>query len=339
MYKLTTYTELELAHRLTHAYMGKCTAAHGHRYQVEITLASPDLNADRMVIDFKRLKEIVKEQLDDQWDHGFALYKDDPLVPAFEADAHNERFHILPENPTLEYMVKEWYHSIKKAIATLKAEHPEGIAPHARLVSIKASETARNTCEYSEDDEAVDALRSERDARRSERDARVERPKMEVDAAALAPKQASRDVMDGRTVKEKVAALCESTGAYPGVCKAELLNCGGDVASTEENIEYLKAQGLPGDAIPAAQISANAEEIQEIARPEVSAKAVPLNYELQDDEEAYLVAYLPQGYSHPVSGVFATATRGMGMHREFEAILKKRYPDGAIILGFNRIPR
>lgn len=150
MYKLTTYTELEIGHRLMTSYAQKCRHCHGHRYEVEITLGAEELNPDGMVIDFKRLKEIVKQQLDDQWDHGFALHQDDPLCDAFKRDAETSRFHMLPENPTLEYMVKLWYGDIKSAIAELKEKHPEAIAAGARILNIKASETSKNTCEYSE---------------------------------------------------------------------------------------------------------------------------------------------------------------------------------------------
>lgn len=151
MYQLNTYTELELGHRLMTSYAKRCAHPHGHKYCVDICVASEDLNADGMVIDFKRLKEIVKQQLDDQWDHGFALHEKDPLTPAFLADAEHERFHVLPENPTLEYMVKLWYGDLKQAIEDLKAKHPEAIAASARLKYIKASETTKNTCTYSED--------------------------------------------------------------------------------------------------------------------------------------------------------------------------------------------
>lgn len=151
MYKLTTYTELEIGHRLRTAYAGKCLHPHGHRYEVEITIDSPRLNQDGMVIDFKRLKELVKRVLDDQWDHGFALHQDDPLTKAMSQDNETSRFHILPENPTLEYMVKLWFGDLKQALDDLKYKHPESIAVCARLRSIKASETSKNTCEYSED--------------------------------------------------------------------------------------------------------------------------------------------------------------------------------------------
>lgn len=151
MYQLNTYTELEIGHRLMSSYAQKCRHGHGHCYKVDICVVSDGLNADGMVIDFKRLKEIVKQQLDDQWDHGFTLHKDDPLVPAFLADAEHERFHVLPENPTLEYMVKLWYGDLKEALIQLHEKHPEAIAEGARIKYVKASETTKNTCTYSED--------------------------------------------------------------------------------------------------------------------------------------------------------------------------------------------
>lgn len=151
MYKLTTYTELEIGHRLMTSYAQKCRHPHGHVFRVEITVASNTLNGDGMVIDFKRLKEIVKQQLDDQWDHGFALHQGDTLASALKADPENARLHLLPSNPTLEYVVKLWYGDIKQALSDLKEKHPESMAPDLKLLGIKASETTKNTCEYSED--------------------------------------------------------------------------------------------------------------------------------------------------------------------------------------------
>lgn len=142
MYKLTTYTELEIGHRLLTSYAMKCQHVHGHRYEVEITVSADKLNGDNMIVDFKKLKEIVKKVLDDKWDHGFALNKNDPLVPAFKNDAHTERLHIVDFNPTLEWMVKYWYEELNKAF---KEENLD-----IKMYSLKASETAKNTCEYSE---------------------------------------------------------------------------------------------------------------------------------------------------------------------------------------------
>ena len=151
MYQLNTYTELEIGHRLMSSYAVRCRNLHGHKYCVDICVESDGLNKDGMVIDFKRLKEIVKQQLDDPWDHSFTLHKDDPLTPAISQDPTTARFHVLPENPTLEYMVKLWYGDLKEALIELHERHPEAIAEGARLKYIKASETTKNTCTYSED--------------------------------------------------------------------------------------------------------------------------------------------------------------------------------------------
>ena len=113
MYKLTTYTELELGHRLITSYAMKCQHLHGHRYEIEITVSADNLNEDNMIVDFKKLKEIVKEVLDDKWDHGFCLRKDDPMVEFIKNDIHTERLHIVDFNPTLEWMVKYWYEEEK----------------------------------------------------------------------------------------------------------------------------------------------------------------------------------------------------------------------------------
>lgn len=143
MYKLTTYTELELGHRLRTSYAMKCQHFHGHRYEVEITVYSDHLNEDNMIVDFKRLKETVKRVLDDQWDHAFCLKYDDPMVESLMKDEHTERLHIVKDNPTLEWMVKYWYEELNKAFKE------EGL--DIKMYSLKASETAKNTCEYMED--------------------------------------------------------------------------------------------------------------------------------------------------------------------------------------------
>ena len=142
MYKLTTYTELELGHRLRTSYAMKCQHFHGHRYEVEITVSSDHLNEDNMVVDFKKLKEIVKRVLDDQWDHAFCLKEDDPMVEYPKKDEHIERLHIVSFNPTLEWMVKHWFEELNKAF--------KEDALDIRMFSLKASETAKNTCEYTE---------------------------------------------------------------------------------------------------------------------------------------------------------------------------------------------
>lgn len=136
MMELTTYTELEIAHRLMTAYAQKCRSLHGHRYEVEITVTAEQFNADGMIVDFKKLKEVVKTVLDDKWDHGSCFRKDDPMAEVVLASG-SERVHIIDANPTLEWMVQDWATELQKA---LDAECP-GVV----VSMLKASETARNT--------------------------------------------------------------------------------------------------------------------------------------------------------------------------------------------------
>lgn len=137
MMELTTYTELEIAHRLMTAYAQKCTGWHGHRYEVEITVTAQKFNEDGMIVDFKKLKEVVKTVLDDKWDHGACVRADDPLARPLMEDAHHERVHIINANPTLEWMVEHWALELQKAL--------DNFCPGVAVSMLKASETARNT--------------------------------------------------------------------------------------------------------------------------------------------------------------------------------------------------
>ena len=138
MLELTTYTELEIAHRLLTSYAQKCRHLHGHRYEVEITVASPSgLNKDGMIVDFKQLKEVVKEVLDDKWDHGACFNKADRISEFMLRDAERERLHLIDANPTLEWMVGRWVEDLNAAFRAKKID--------LVVTKLKASETAKNT--------------------------------------------------------------------------------------------------------------------------------------------------------------------------------------------------
>lgn len=53
-------------------YDGKCSKLHGHSYKLEVTVAGEiqkEGSERGMVMDFKRLKQIVKETVIDKYDH------------------------------------------------------------------------------------------------------------------------------------------------------------------------------------------------------------------------------------------------------------------------------
>lgn len=243
MLELTTYTELEIAHRLVTSYAQKCRHLHGHRYEVEITVTSKhrSLNKDGMIVDFKKLKEIVKGVLDEVWDHGACFNAADPLAPTLMADYETTRLHIVDANPTLEWMVGTWAHDLQTAFDTAQLD--------LTLERLKASETAKNTVTWTRDcgsEPAVDPDKPKKTWANvpipSARDARVERTKMEVDAAAL--KQASRE--ESRARHEMIRNLSVKTGVGIGTCRKVLMECDWDFAHAHKKLEYLRHEGILG---------------------------------------------------------------------------------------------
>jgi len=88
--------EVAGCHQLSLPYESKCSRLHGHNWTITVFLASREVNAEGMVIDFKRVKEKVHDYLD-----------------------HGNFNDLLPFNPTAEniaaWVVEEfpqWYKAI-----------------------------------------------------------------------------------------------------------------------------------------------------------------------------------------------------------------------------------
>ena len=69
MYKIRTEFEFEAAHQLFLNYDSPCTRLHGHSYRGAVTLASDKLDVNGMIVDFKIVKKLLSEIIDDQLDH------------------------------------------------------------------------------------------------------------------------------------------------------------------------------------------------------------------------------------------------------------------------------
>ncbi len=91
MFELTIITSFSAAHNLRD-YKGACENLHGHNFKVEVAIEAGDAGADGMVMDFKRLKAVVK-RVTDSLDHKY-LNK----IPPFDkenATAENVARHIF----------------------------------------------------------------------------------------------------------------------------------------------------------------------------------------------------------------------------------------------------
>lgn len=112
MYTLQTSADFDSAHFLK-GYDGKCSNIHGHRWLVEVTVTSEDVEEEGqirgMIVDFKTLKEALK-QLVDELDHSLIM-ESGSLREKTKAALDEEGFRIveLPFRPTAENLAKYFF--------------------------------------------------------------------------------------------------------------------------------------------------------------------------------------------------------------------------------------
>lgn len=73
---------IDMGHRVTN-HGSKCRNLHGHRYRIIATCSGgliTEGEQEGMVLDFGFLKSIMMEEIDKHFDHGTALWADDPLL-------------------------------------------------------------------------------------------------------------------------------------------------------------------------------------------------------------------------------------------------------------------
>ena len=63
----------EAAHQLNLTYESKCENLHGHSYKCAVTITNDtdELNVDGMIVHFVEFKKIIKEKIEDKFDHKF----------------------------------------------------------------------------------------------------------------------------------------------------------------------------------------------------------------------------------------------------------------------------
>ncbi|MDR2346430.1 MAG: 6-carboxytetrahydropterin synthase QueD [Planctomycetaceae bacterium] len=107
-------------HRLLN-YDGKCSHLHGHNARVKITLRSPKLDDNGMLLDFTKIKKIIGEWINDNLDHRVILCEKDPLVKLLLQ--YNEPVYILSDNPTAENLARIIFNrceSLKLPVVSVK---------------------------------------------------------------------------------------------------------------------------------------------------------------------------------------------------------------------------
>lgn len=109
---ITKEIEIDLGHRVTN-HKSKCASLHGHRYKIEVgvddkIITTKGASDEGMVIDFGDLKQIMMEVLDAKFDHGFIIWKDDPMATVLYQDKAT-KLTIVDFIPTAENLAKYWF--------------------------------------------------------------------------------------------------------------------------------------------------------------------------------------------------------------------------------------
>lgn len=115
-YELGIVQEFAAAHKLNN-YEGNCRNIHGHTWKVEIVVKGNELDAAGMLIDFRKLKQLASELINEKYDHKFL----------------NEIEPFDKINPTAENIAREIYRGMQKML--------EGIA-EIRYIKVWESPTA-----------------------------------------------------------------------------------------------------------------------------------------------------------------------------------------------------
>jgi 6-pyruvoyltetrahydropterin/6-carboxytetrahydropterin synthase len=139
--RVTKEFSFEMAHALWN-YDGPCRNVHGHSYRLFVTLYGKPLEEqdnpkNGMVIDFSDLKNIVKKEIVDVFDHSVVISRqfDKEKTDMFSALFGNTV--LVDYQPTCENLVSDFAGRIAKRL-------PSGIGLH----SLKLYETATSFAEW-----------------------------------------------------------------------------------------------------------------------------------------------------------------------------------------------
>lgn len=142
MIRITKEFSFETGHAL-YGYDGKCRNIHGHSYKLAVTVKGRPIEEEGhiklgMVIDFGDLKEIVRSEVVDPFDHATVFNKNTPHIElAKYLQAKGHKVILADYQPTCENMVQDFARRIQ-------ARLPKDI----HLYSLKLRETASAYAEW-----------------------------------------------------------------------------------------------------------------------------------------------------------------------------------------------
>ncbi len=111
---ITRQLRIDMGHRVPN-HKSKCRHLHGHSYTIELgvddkVITTKGASNEGMVIDYGDLKEILKSEIEDNFDHRFIYFKDDIYLSNMIGSVQSELgFVSVDFIPTAENLAKHWY--------------------------------------------------------------------------------------------------------------------------------------------------------------------------------------------------------------------------------------
>jgi 6-pyruvoyltetrahydropterin/6-carboxytetrahydropterin synthase len=98
------YHDISTGHRV-YGHESACKKLHGHNYRIHFTIETEQLDSVGRVLDFSVIKSILCMWLENNWDHKFLIYTEDPWSISLK-EIDPEGVVVVPFNPTAENMAE-----------------------------------------------------------------------------------------------------------------------------------------------------------------------------------------------------------------------------------------
>ncbi len=136
MLTVSKQCQFDAAHVLTN-HAGQCKNLHGHTYRVLVEVAEGAGGSD-MVIDFKDLKQVIRETILERFDHAFIydVNSGSECEIAAVIAKHGMRSVGLPFRSTAENLARHFFAELARAL---------------NVVSVKVFETPESCAEFKRD--------------------------------------------------------------------------------------------------------------------------------------------------------------------------------------------
>ncbi len=143
--------EIENGHMLA-KHPDKCRFPHGHTRRVECVLVADTLDANEMVCDFKVVKELIGDFLE-QYDHALCMNTDDPQYAHFKHVYGERVIGFSRRDPTTEVLAQTLYEHLSARLAEYVAGSGPGgtrypVRPGVRVERVRVWETSSSWAEY-----------------------------------------------------------------------------------------------------------------------------------------------------------------------------------------------